>query len=50
MPEEADQRLEAVEAEHPSHYCPACDERLEDRGCKLKCPKCGYFMSCSDFH
>ena len=30
-------------------YCPACSRKLEPRRCKLLCPVCGYFMSCSDF-
>ncbi len=29
--------------------CPNCDAELDDSRCKLKCPKCGYFKSCSDF-
>ncbi len=31
------------------HYCPNCSARLENRGCKFRCPRCHYFMSCSDF-
>ena len=30
-------------------YCPNCSSRLHNRGCKYRCPKCHYFMSCSDF-
>ncbi len=33
-----------------SEYCPVCSERLEPRSCKLICPSCGYYMSCSDFY
>jgi hypothetical protein len=29
--------------------CPNCDSRLDAISCKLRCPKCGYFKSCSDF-
>jgi len=31
-------------------YCPRCWARLEARSCKLICPNCGYYMSCSDFY
>jgi hypothetical protein len=29
--------------------CPNCNGPMFDRGCKLVCPRCGYFMGCSDF-
>jgi hypothetical protein len=29
--------------------CPNCDARMLDRGCKLVCQRCGYFMGCSDY-
>lgn len=28
--------------------CEACGFRLEERGCKVRCKRCGYFRSCSD--
>jgi hypothetical protein len=31
-------------------YCPTCGAKLKDRGCKLKCEQCGFFLSCSDFY
>jgi hypothetical protein len=34
----------------PSRYCPVCSQPLEPLSCKLICPVCGYYMSCSDFH
>ncbi len=38
------------EAEFASQYCPGCSARLQARSCKLICPACGYYMSCSDFY
>jgi hypothetical protein len=30
-------------------WCPCCGHELENHKCKLRCPRCHYFMSCSDF-
>jgi hypothetical protein len=32
--------------------CPNCSTALEERKCKLFCPRpgCGYFLSCADFY
>lgn len=36
--------------ENPSNFCPVCSARLEAHRCKLRCPTCGYYMSCSDYY
>lgn len=38
------------EPELAMNYCPRCSARLAARSCKLLCPDCGYYMSCSDFY
>lgn len=36
------------EGEH-WRYCLQCGHELINEKCKLRCPRCHYFMSCSDF-
>jgi hypothetical protein len=36
--------------EFASGYCQRCSARLEQRSCKLICPGCPYYVSCSDFY
>jgi len=30
-------------------WCPRCNHELHNEKCKLRCPRCHYFMSCPDF-
>jgi NADH pyrophosphatase NudC (nudix superfamily) len=30
-------------------WCPRCGHELHNEKCKLRCSRCQYFMSCSDF-
>ena len=52
---EADEATEPTDAAKTSvsgdywDYCPNCGSRLFNQGCKYRCSKCHYFMSCSDF-
>jgi hypothetical protein len=36
--------------DEPMQYCPSCSKKLQGWSCKLACPSCGYYMSCSDFY
>jgi hypothetical protein len=40
-------RISPAEA---SQYCPVCSQALAPQRCKLICPLCGYYMSCSDYY
>jgi hypothetical protein len=46
-------RVETVagrEVGHPERFCPNCSAELKESGCKLSCPVCGFYLSCSDFY
>jgi len=44
-------RMEDPSGESGEHWrwCPRCGHELHNEKCKLRCPRCHYFMSCSDF-
>ncbi len=46
----AESRRTHEKTENPSSFCPVCSARLEAHKCKLRCPTCGYYMSCSDYY
>jgi len=48
-PDKAAQRA-AAPLDDPSRYCPNCSAKLNEHRCKLSCPKCGFYLSCSDFY
>jgi len=35
---------------HPERFCPNCSAELKEHRCKLSCPVCGFYLSCSDFY
>lgn len=41
---------EPTKAADPGQYCPNCSAKLRESRCKLKCPQCGFYLSCSDFY
>lgn len=41
---------QGADNEHALSFCPVCSARLEAHKCKLRCPTCGYYMSCSDYY
>lgn len=44
------ERLELPDPEAVIRTCPNCGARLQESRCKLLCPRCHYYMSCSDYY
>lgn len=40
----------ALDVEALIRTCPNCGARLQESRCKLLCPRCHYYMSCSDYY
>ncbi len=38
------------EPERLVRTCPNCSAQLIEQRCKLLCPRCHYYMSCSDYY
>jgi hypothetical protein len=47
-----DENQQELHCELPTHhywqYCVNCGTLLQSRKCKLFCPKCGFYHSCSE--
>lgn len=47
-----ERRPDRPAAEAAMRTCPICGAELDERKCKLICPRpgCGYFLSCADYY
>jgi Zn finger protein HypA/HybF involved in hydrogenase expression len=41
--------MPTYDPERVMRTCPNCSATLEESRCKLLCPRCHYYMSCSDY-
>jgi Zn finger protein HypA/HybF involved in hydrogenase expression len=42
--------LAAIDCGAAARFCPNCSAELQEHRCKLSCPRCGFYLSCSDFY
>lgn len=47
-----EERKTRTDVEAAIRTCPICGAELDERKCKLICPRpgCGYFLSCADYY
>jgi hypothetical protein len=41
---------QADSSPHAITVCPNCSSEMREQRCKLSCPRCGFYLSCSDFY
>jgi hypothetical protein len=45
-----DEKVGQERVKDVGQVCPNCSADLRERGCKLSCGVCGFYLSCSDFY